>query len=175
MRPEVKGGVMAEPQAPPTARAGVELDRAYRWLHANTVTVVGVLLIGAQLWWKAGLLGHSFFRLDDYYFLERAATSGLSWKYLMWINAGKLTPAGFAIAWILVRISPVDWTLISAFTLVLLAGTCVALLRMLRTLFGDHPAILIPLLVSLVSPLTFPGLVWWLVTLELLPLQLAMF
>lgn len=175
MRPGVRGGVVAEPQAPPTARAGVELDRAYRWLQANTVTVVGVLLIGAQLWWKAGLLGHSFFRLDDYYFLERAATSGLSWKYLMWVNAGKLTPAGFVISWILVRISPVDWTLISAFTLVLLAGTCVALLRMLRTLFGDHPAILIPLLVYLVSPLTFPGLVWWSVTLELLPLQLAMF
>lgn len=175
MRPGLEGGVVAESQAPPAARAGFELDRAYHWLRMNSVIVAGLLLIAAQLWWKSSLLGHSFFRLDDYYFLERAATSGLSWKYLMWVNAGKLTPVGFAISWILVRISPVDWSLTSAVTLLMLAGTCLALLRMLRTLFGDHPAILIPLLVYLVSPLTFPGVVWWSVTLELLPLQLAMF
>jgi hypothetical protein len=160
-------------QAPPTAVASLETTTD--WLRRNAVMVTGVLLIAAQVWWKAGLLAHSFFRLDDYFFLERAATNGLTWKYLMWVNAGKLTPVGFAIAWLLVRISPYDWALTMAATLVLLACACLALLRMLRTLFGDHPGILILLLVYLVCPLSFPGLSWWSVTLELLPLQLAMF
>ena len=93
----------------------------------------------------------------------------------MWVNAGHLMPLGLAIGWILVRFSPYDWALASAVTLVLLAATCLALLRLLRTLFGDHPGILVPLLVYLVSPLSFAGLSWWVVTLELLPLQLAMF
>ncbi len=166
---------MAQTQTPSADKASLELDRAARWLRANAVMLTGLVLIAAQLWWKAGLLDHSFFRLDDYYFLERAASSGLTWKYLMWMDGGQLTPLGFALSWALVRISPVDWTLTSAVTLILLAATCLALLRMLRTLFGSRPAILIPLLVYLVSPLTFSGVVWWAVTLELLPLQLALF
>ena len=162
-------------QAPPAPEAAFDVASASQWLSKNVVTLTAVLLIGVQLWWKAGLLAHSFFRLDDYLNLERAASGGLSWSYLMWVNAGKLMPVGLAIAWALVRISPYDWTLTSAFTLVLLACACLALLRMLRTMFGDRPGILILLAIYLVSPLSFPGLAWWSVTLELLPLQIAMF
>jgi len=93
----------------------------------------------------------------------------------MWVNAGHLMPLGLAIGWFLVRLSPYDWALASAATLVLLAATCLALLRLLRTLFGDRPGILVPLLVYLVSPLSFSGLSWWVVTLELLPLQFGLF
>ncbi len=137
--------------------------------------LAAVLLISLQVWWKASLLGHSFFRVDDFSIIERAASHGLSGQYLMWVNAGHLIPLGLAVAWFLVKLSPYDWALVSAVTLVLLAATCLALLRMLRALFGDHPGILIPLLVYLVSPLSFAGLSWWTVTLEQLPLQLATF
>jgi hypothetical protein len=162
-------------QAPPAPEAAFDAASASQWLSRNAVTLTAVLLIGLQLWWKAGLIGHSFFRLDDYLYLERAFSHGLSWNYLMWVNAGHLTPVGLAIAWVLVRISPYDWTLTSAFTLVLLAFASLALLRMLRMLFGDRPGILILLVIYLVSPLSFPGLAWWSVSLELLPLQIAMF
>jgi hypothetical protein len=166
---------LTDTQAPPSQLTDLELTRAYLWIRANAVMLTALVLIGVTLWWKAGLLSHSFFRLDDYFYLERASTSGLTWKYLMWVDAGHLTPLGYAIAWVLVRTSPVDWTLTSAATLVLLAATCLALLRMLRTLFGDHPGILILLTIYLLSPLSFSGLSWWSVTLEMLPLQLAMF
>jgi len=146
-----------------------------RWLRANSVLAAGVLLIGVQLLWKAGLLGRSFFRLDDYFYLEHASTQGLTWNYLTWVNAGHLNVVGSAIAWVLVRISPDDWTLASAATLVLLASTCYALLRMLRTLFGDRPGVLLLLVLYLLSPLSLPGLSWWTVALEQLPLQLAIF
>jgi hypothetical protein len=159
-------------KAPP---AYSELAGSVRWLRANPILAAGVLLIAAQLWWQAGLLGRSFFRLDDYIYLEHASSSGLTWSYLTWVDAGHLDVVGSAIVWALVRISPEDWTLASAATLVLLGCTGVALLRMLRALFGDRPGILLLLSLYLLSPLALPGLSWWTVTLELLPLQLALF
>lgn len=152
-----------------------EVTRAADWLRTNAVLIGSLALIAASLWWKAILLSHSFFRLDDFIYLERASQSGFTWKYLMWMDAGHLTPLGSAIAWIEVRISPVDWTLASAVTLILLAITCLALLRMLRALFGDHPGILVLMALYLFSPLTLSGLSWWTATLELLPLQAAVF
>jgi hypothetical protein len=159
-------------EAPP---AHSELAGSVRWLRANPILAAGLLLIGAQLWWKAALLGRSFFRLDDYLYLEHASSSGLTWSYLTWVDTGHLDVVGSAIAWVLVRVSPEDWTLASAATLVLLGCTCFALLRMLRTLFGDRPGVLLLLSLYLLSPLSLPGLSWWTVTLELLPLQLAIF
>ena len=163
------------PRALEAPRTSWELPRSARWLRAHPVLAAGLVLIGAQLLWKAGLLGQSFFRLDDYYYLEHASTQGLTWSYLTWVNSGHLDVVGSAIAWVLVRISPDDWTLASAATLVLLGCTCFALLRMLRTLFGDRPGILLLLALYMLSPLSLPGLSWWTVTLEQLPLQLAIF
>ena len=167
---------MAEAQrALEAPRAGWEPERSVRWLRANPTLATGLLLIGAQLLWKAGLLGRSFFRLDDYFYIEHASTQGLSWSYLTWVDAGHLDVAGSAIAWFLVRISPYDWTLASVATLVLLGCTCLALLHLLRTLFGDRPGILLLLALYMLSPLSLPGLSWWTVSLEQLPLQLAAF
>jgi hypothetical protein len=56
---------------------------------------------------------------------------------------------------------------------VLLAG--LAALRLLRALFGERPAILIPLAVFLFCPLTMPALGEWSSGLESVPLQLATF
>jgi hypothetical protein len=160
--------------APPGLEASAEFE-PLDWLRKNAVVLTAVLLIAAQLWWKASLLEHSFFRLDDFFALEGAPTHGLTWAYLMRENAGNLAPMANALAWLVIRLSPLDWTLASAATLTLLALTCLALLRMLRTLFGDNPAILVILLVYLVSPLSFSGMTWWGVTLYQLPLQLAIF
>jgi hypothetical protein len=145
------------------------------WLWANRIRIAGMLMVGAQVWWMGAFLSRSFFRLDDFYYLERGLSNGLTWNYLMWSNSGQLTPLGFAISWVLVRISPMDWTLTSAVTLVMLAGAGLALLRLLRTLFGDHPGILLLMFAYLISPLGFAGLSWWSVALELVPLEIAMF
>jgi len=155
-----------------TRSAGIP---AFDWLWANRVAIVGILMVGAQVWWMGAFLTKSFFRLDDFYYLERGLSNGLTWNYLMWSNLGQLTPLGFAISWVLVRISPMDWTLTSAVTLIMLAAAGLALLRLLRTLFGDHPGILLLMFVYLICPLSFAGLSWWSVVLELLPLEIAMF
>jgi hypothetical protein len=145
------------------------------WLWANRIRIAGVAMVGAQVCWMATFLTGSFFRLDDFYYLENGLSSGLTWKYLTLVDLGHLTPVAFAISWVLGRISPMDWTLSCAVTLALLACAGLALLRLLRTLFGDHPGILLLMLGYLLSPLSFPGLSWWSVAMELVPLEIAMF
>jgi hypothetical protein len=161
--------------AHPQQEARPEPRDAADWLRANGVTLTAVILIVIQLWLKAALLAHSYFKQDDFRFLDRALANGFSWHYLMWVEAGHLLPVGFAIAWLLARVSLYNWPLACAVTLLILAAACFAMLAMLRTVFGNRPAILIPLTLYLFGPLSLAGLDWWAVSLEVLPLELAIF
>src|SRR5258705_8385244 len=62
-----------------------EFGRLAEWLRPNWIRLAGVLLVGAQAWWMSGLLAHSYFKLDDFYYVERSASEGLGWNYLMWM------------------------------------------------------------------------------------------
>jgi len=145
------------------------------WLRKNGVTTAALTLIAIQLVWMAVLLAHSYFRQDDFRYLDRALANGLNWSYLMWVDAGHVLPLGFAVAWAMARISLYNWPLTSLLILALMAATCLALLRTLRTVFGNRPAILIPLTVFVFSPLSLAAVTWWAVALEILPLELAIF
>src|SRR5208337_2437833 len=120
------------------------------------------------------LLAHSYFRQDDFSYLYRGLDSGFGWKYLMWEDAGHLQPLGMALAWVLARISLYNWPLTCVITLLLLAAVCFAMLRTLRTLFGNRPAILVLLAVFLFSPLQLAGISRWSVVLNVLPLELGL-
>jgi hypothetical protein len=76
---------------------------------------------------------------------------------------------------VLARLSLYDWILSSGITLLLLAAASLALVRLLRALFGNRLAILGLLAVYLFTPLTLPGLSFWDTSLYWLPLQLAIF
>jgi hypothetical protein len=145
------------------------------WLHRHRVVLGGLALIAAQLVWKTFFLNHFFFSQDDYRILARALDHGFTWGYLADMSSGHLIPGPAALAWVLARISVYDWGLATAVTMLMLAGASLAALRLLRTLFGDRPAILIPLAVYLITPLTLPDLAWWSSAIESLPLQLATF
>jgi len=145
------------------------------WLRARAVTVAAVTLIVIQLWLKAALLGGAYFRQDDYQFMDRALASGFGWGYVMWVDAGHLLPLGESVAWVQARAGLYNWPLTVVVILLLLTGASFAMLRMLRTLFGNRPAILIPLAIFLFSPLSIEGASWWAVAIEILPLEAAMF
>jgi hypothetical protein len=148
---------------------------AGQWLREHAITVAAATMIIAALWWKAVLLGHAYLRQDDFSFLDHGMFSGLGWSYLTSVNAGHLMPIGRTVAWLTARISLYDWPLAASTTLVLLAGAELAMWKMLRTLFGNRPLILIPLGVFLFSPLSLASADGWAVSLEVLPLELAMF
>src|ERR1700726_1045913 len=151
-----------------------EPREAAEWLRGHGVTVAAVTLIAIQLLWMGDLLAHSYFRQDDFSYLYRGLASGFGWKFLMWEDAGHLQPLGMALAWVLARVSLYNWPLTCVVTLLLLAAVCFAMLRTLRTLFGNRPAILVPLAVFLFGPLQLAGLSWWSVVINNLPLELAL-
>jgi hypothetical protein len=139
------------------------------------VTLGAVTLIVIQLLWMGTLLARSYFRQDDYFNFDRALATGFSWKYLMLVSAGHMAPLGFAISWVLARLALYNWPLTCIVILALVAAACFALLRVLRTLFGDRPAILIPLAVYLFCPLALAAVDWWSVAVQTLPLELSIF
>jgi hypothetical protein len=145
------------------------------WLRGRGVTVVAVTLIGVQLWLKAALLAGGYFRQDDYHYLDRAAASGFGWSYLMLVDSGHLLPLGMGVAWLQARLGMYDWPVTVGVILLLLAAASFAMLRMLLTIFGRRPGILIPLGIFLFSPLSLAGTDWWAVAIEILPLEAAIF
>lgn len=167
------GGERPEGERPEGERA--EPRDAAGWARDNGVTLGAVTLIVIQLLWMATLLARSYFRQDDYFNFDRALAAGFSWKYLMLLSAGHMAPLGFAISWVLARVALYNWPLTCIVILALVAAACFALLRVLRTLFGDRPAILIPLAVYLFCPLALAAVDWWSVAVQTLPLELSIF
>ncbi|HXP21173.1 MAG TPA: hypothetical protein VN840_16135 [Streptosporangiaceae bacterium] len=159
----------------PSSVEWADLRSAASWAQQHSVLLGGILLIVAQLAWKAQFLSHLYFRQDDFHVLDMAAQSSFNWSYLTFVGAGHLIIGARVIAWVISRISLYNWALASGVSLAFVAGASVAALRLMRTLFGERPAILIPLAVYLLSPLTLADLGWWSSAMESAPLQLATF
>src|SRR5579859_514903 len=152
-----------------------DFTAAVTWMRNHRVLLCGLLLIIGEIIWKAEFLSHMFFSQDDYVNLDIAITSPFNWHYLTLIGAGHLYPGLRAVTWVLARISLYNWALDAGLALALVAASSLALLRLLRTLFGERWAIIIPLALYALSPLTVPDLGWWWGAMESLPFQLAIF
>jgi hypothetical protein len=132
-------------------------------------------MIAGQIIWRAQFLSQMYFYRQDFFDLDFAVSSPFDWHYLTYVGTGHVMIGERAIIWVLARISLYNWTLASDVTLAFLAAAGLAAFRVLRTLFGERPAILVPLAVYLLSPLGIAALGWWTVALESVPLQLAIF
>jgi hypothetical protein len=158
------------------AGAWGDLRPAARWLQRRRPVLLGaILLVAVQLIWLAQFLRHMYFFRDDFVNMDLAIESPFSWHYLTYVGSGHLMIGERGIIWLLVRMSFYNWTLASAVILILVAATGAAAFRLLRRLFGERPAILIPLAMFLLTPLSVAGLGWWTAALELVPLELATF
>ncbi|SEG65249.1 hypothetical protein SAMN05444920_103721 [Nonomuraea solani] len=140
----------------------------------DAVLAAGLVMVAVQLVWKFELVRQTYFRQDDFHYIIRGQESGFTWDYLMWVDVGHLLPGGFGISWAMARLGGYNEVLAHTMTIALQAGASLALLRLLRLLFGARPAILVPLGFYLLTPMTIPSLSWWAAVLETLPLQLAL-
>ncbi|MEV0619483.1 hypothetical protein AB0I81_39615 [Nonomuraea sp. NPDC050404] len=140
----------------------------------DAVPAIGLTMVVVQLVWKFELVRRTYFRQDDFHYILRGQENAFTWDYLMWVDVGHLLPGGFGISWAMARLGGYNEVLAHTTTMALQAAASLALLRLLRLLFGARPAILVPLGLYLVTPMTIPSLSWWAAVLETLPLQLAL-
>lgn len=151
------------------------LGPAFRLVTQRRVLAAGLAMIAVQLIWRGVFVGHEYFRQDDFYNLDLPLRSSFGWRYLTFIGPGHLMIGPRAVAWVLARTSLYNWGLAAAITVALQGCAGLAALRLLRALFDDRPAVLIPLAVYLLCPLTLPALGFWTAALESVPLQIAIF
>jgi hypothetical protein len=154
---------------------GGDWTRQLAALRRHRVTLVSLVLIAASLLWKGVFLSHYFYRQDDFAAFDTGLKSGLSWSFLTHIDSGHMFPGVYLISWVLARAALYNWAAGVTVELVLIAGASVAAWRVLRTLMGNRPALLIPLIFYLFAPLAFPTDSWWITAIEAVPLQIALF
>ena len=153
----------------------VDWSRQLATLQRHKVTIASLALIAGSLIWKAAFLSHYFYWEDDFQILDVSRKSHLSWSFLTHVDFGHFFPGVYLISWILSRIAPYNWLAGALVIWVIVAAASFAAWRLLRTLLGNRPAILIPLALYLLSPLVFPTVAWWDNAVETIPLQIALF
>lgn len=143
------------------------------WLARKRLTLSALALIAAQVGLNSYVLNRGFFQQDDFT-IGGLASHPFSLHLLFQNYFGHLMPGVFALAWIPVHAGGYDWGLWAGTLVLLQALTGLALLRALRTLFGDRMVLLIPLGVFLFTPMTMADLSWWSIGCQSAPIQLAL-
>ncbi|HET8603267.1 MAG TPA: hypothetical protein VFM09_05005 [Marmoricola sp.] len=155
------------PAAPTVART----RPAVRW-----VVPASCLLIAAQLAYRAWASFGSYWERDDLLLVSRVfGPHGRSPDVLLQGFAGHVMPAGFLVTWLLNRVAPYDWTVAAACMTLMQGLASLAFLRLLVVAFGRRWGIVPPLLVYLATAYTVQSSVWWVVAVQLIPLQISFF
>ncbi len=139
------------------------------------VARAALALIVLQLFVRAVLAFGGYFYWDDLILVGRAGTQSLlSPAYLFDDHDGHVMPGAFLVAGAITRLAPLNWVgpAISLVVLTLLAS--LALLRALYVILGWRPALLVPLVFALFTPLAVPGFAWWAAALNSLPMLAAL-
>jgi hypothetical protein len=139
-----------------------------------------VMLVGyALILFQAVLRGWSkfggWFLIDDLSFIGRALNQDQwSAEYLLEGWHGHLMPGAFVMVNLLTDLAPWDYAPVAIVDLAGQALLSVLVLRLLTTLFGRRPAVLVPFTIFVMSPITLPAFLWWAASLNQLWGQLAM-
>jgi hypothetical protein len=156
------------PPAPSTTPATPTCS--WRW-----VLPASALLVVAQLALRTWLIAGRSYYGDDLRILPLAHENPLhSLSYLTYDYDGHLMPGAFLVAGLVERAAPLEWWPAAVSLVVMQALASLTLLRLLRVLMGDRPALLVPLAFGLFTPIGLGSLTWWAASLNSLPLQIAL-
>lgn len=138
---------------------------------AAAAALIALVALGIRGWVAAG----GYFSLDDFVFYTRAGQSSmLDPDFLLASYNGHLMPGSMLWVWLTTRLAPLSFAPIVVTCLVLQAAVFALAYVVLRRLFGDRPAILVPFAVFAFTTVTLPALVWWAAALNQLPQQLSL-
>jgi hypothetical protein len=145
-----------------------------RWARRDTVHAVAVVLIVIQIAWRADITSRGFLAVDDFVLVARAAESGLTADYLLYVFNDHLMPGGMLVTWLINKaFGLVYWP----YVLLLTAGQAavsITFYRLLRRLVRPGWGLLVPLCVFLFTPLTLELTAMWTTGIGVLPMQVAM-
>ncbi len=151
-------------------RQGVALtERLTRHL-----VLYGVLLVVLQLAFRGWALAGSWFYFDDIAFMSRAMDQPLDASYLFESYGGHLMPGGFLVTWLLTQVAVYSWWPWAALLLGLQALAGVGMLRLLISLFGRTPMVLVLLAGYLSLVFTLSAGIWFAAGINQLPMQVAL-
>lgn len=122
--------------------------------------LVALVVIAAQLLWRAVLLGHGYFSQDDFLVMATTKAEG-GWLMLNGDYAGGFSPGGTALVAACVGLAPLSWPLAAGVVLVLETAATTMMWLVLTRLLGDR-WLRVPLLVMFAfSTLTLWSTQWW--------------
>ncbi len=149
-------------------------DAARTPAAGRTLVRLGLVLVALQLLLRAWFLSGSWFYFDDLAFVSAGMNDPLDWHFVGRDYAGHLMPAGWLLIKALATWAPYDWWAWAGVLLGLQAIASYGVLRLLRSMFGDHPLVLAMLAGYLFYVFTVPAGVWFAAGINQLPLQIAM-
>ncbi|MCW2567646.1 MAG: hypothetical protein JWN54_1743 [Mycobacterium sp.] len=129
-----------------------------------------VLSLVIRAWWSAD----AWFVEDDFTWITGSRGHALDWGLMGQDVAGHLLPGCWALSWLITAIAPFErWP--AVVVTVLLLALCAGLFwRLLRRLFGERPATLVPLVLYLSWAMSTTATIWWSAVVLWLPFQVAL-
>ena len=159
-----------------TAPAGASTTVVQRIaeMPGSLVIRISQVLIAVHLLLRAIVFGSGYFYFDDYLLMGRSARLDIfSESFLLYDHNGHLMPGGMFITGILERLAPLNyWLVLLAMLLLQFLATWLTY-RLLRLLLGARPALLIPVAVATLAPMTLLPGAWYAAAINFLPLQIA--
>jgi len=131
----------------------------YFWSVAKPLLYFTVLWIVFRSIFKASLHNYPLYLILGivlWTFVADAARTSFG-RFVTMPYKGHLQPGQFAIAWLVSRIAPLNYTVAVFPVLLLTLAGGVLMWKFLVALFGDRPATLIPLAFLMLCPLTVPA------------------
>ncbi len=161
-------GGRPDPGDPGTTRPGSP------WSRFPVIVRLGAVMVAIQLLLRGWAVSGSYYFQDDFAHLHLARSLGLSREYLVRDYGGHLETGQYFLIWVLSHAIDDSFLVPTISVLVLQATASLLLLAVLRALFGDSPALLVPFAVYLYTPLGLAWSAWWAAALQTLPLQCFM-
>ncbi|MBR8745058.1 hypothetical protein DSY14_25700 [Nocardiopsis sp. MG754419] len=163
----------AEEQGPTVGEMARASLAALHGVRHDRLFQAGLLIVALATMLKVYVLSESYFVEDDFLFFAAANAGDLTPEFLLELHKGHFMPGALFLVYLQNAFGPYHWASAAGTMLFLQVAAILVFFRLLWELFGRRWALLVPLTVYTLAPLTIPVLGWWAAALNAVPFQLS--